>query len=111
MLKILDNVDVIGLEQVIETHPIVAVEFWATWCTSCESFSKIFSEVAENEDEVCFVKMKIDDASSVVMDSLGIQSVPHLMIFKHGQVVFSEAGTLPKKVLQDFIMQTKNLKL
>jgi thioredoxin 1 len=103
--------DLIGLEHLIETNSIVMTYFWATWCGPCKTFSKVYEEVADQVRDLCFVKMKIDDASSEVMESLGIQSVPHLMIFKQGQVVFSESGTIPKSVLMDLIQQTKQLSI
>jgi thioredoxin 1 len=109
--KLMQDVDIIGLEQLIESHPIVVVDFWASWCSSCKTFSAVMQDVAEQEKDLCFAKMKIDDANQDVMESLGIQSVPHMMIFKQGQVVFSEAGTIPKSVLLDLLKQTKALKL
>ncbi len=107
----IEEVDIFRLESLIEEQMIVVVDFWATWCVPCQSFALVFANVAEAESDVCFVKMNIGEASQEVLDSLGIQSVPHLMIFKKGLAVYSEAGTIPKAVLKDLVSQTKELQL
>jgi thioredoxin 1 len=107
--NLVEEVNILQLEELIEQRDIVIVDFWATWCVPCQSFAKVFADVAAIEIDICFVKMNIGDASSEVMDTLGICSVPHLMIFKKGIVVYSEAGTIPKNVLQDLVSQTKIL--
>ncbi len=104
-----EEVNILQLEELIEQKDIVIVDFWATWCVPCQSFAKVFADVAEIETDICFVKMNIGEASSEVMETLGICSVPHLMIFKKGSVIYSESGTIPKNVLQDLVNQTKVL--
>ena len=96
--NLVEEVNILQLEELIEQRDIVIVDFWATWCVPCQSFAKVFADVAAIEIDICFVKMNIGDASSEVMDTLGICSVPHLMIF-----------TIPKNVLQDLVSQTKIL--
>jgi thioredoxin 1 len=90
---------------------MVVVDFWATWCAPCLVFAEVFAKVAQLEPSICFVKMNIGEASSEVMETLGIQSIPHLMIFKKGVVVYSESGTLPQVVLHDLVNQTKILEI
>lgn len=105
------EVDIIQLEQLITQHEMVVVDFWATWCAPCLTFAPIFSLVAAKEPNICFAKMNVGEAPPEVMDSLGIQSIPHIMIFKQGIVVYSESGTIPEKVLEDLVGQTKALDL
>jgi thioredoxin 1 len=90
---------------------MVVVDFWATWCAPCLAFSEVFAKVAQQEPGICFVKMNIGEASSEVMETLGILSVPHLMILKKGVVIYSESGTVPLTVLQDLVSQAKALEL
>lgn len=108
---LIQDVDILKLEEVIEKKSIVVVDFWAPWCSPCLAFAEVYSKVAQENSDICFLKMNIADASPEVMDSLGIQSIPHLMIFKNGQAVYSEAGTLPYAVLKDLVQQTKDLEI
>jgi thioredoxin 1 len=104
-----EEVDIFRLEELIEQQDIVIVDFWATWCAPCLGFADVFAKVAQTEPKLKFVKMNIGEASQDVLDSLGILSVPHLMIFKKGVAVYSEAGTIPQAVLKDLVEQTKQL--
>ena len=105
----IENVDFLRLEELINTKVIIVVDFWAPWCAPCLSFAEIFKQVAEEEETVHFVKMNIAEASPEVMETLGILSIPHLMIFKQGMVIFSEAGTMPYTVLKDLVQQAQSL--
>jgi thioredoxin 1 len=105
------EVDIFQLEDLINQKEMVVVDFWATWCAPCQAFALVFDKVAKEESSLCFVKMNIGEANQEVLDSLGISSVPHLMIFKKGVAVYSEAGTIPFAVLKDLIEQTKQLQV
>ena len=106
-----ESVDLIRLEELIEKQGIVVVDFWAPWCAPCVSFAEVFLKVCEEEAGVHFVKMNIAEAPPEVMETLGIMSIPHLMIFKKGAAIFSEAGTMPYAVLKDLIQQTRELEI
>lgn len=108
--KHVEEVDIFRLDELINTGEIVVVDYWAPWCQPCLSFANVFEKIAEEEQaNIHFVKMNIQDASEDVLDSLGIRSVPHLMIFKQGIAVYSESGTIPYAVLKDLVQQTKTL--
>jgi thioredoxin 1 len=104
-----ENVDLIRLEELINTHGIIVVDFWAPWCAPCLSFADVFNQVAQEEEQIHFAKMNVSEASPEVMDTLGIRSIPHLMIFKQGLAIFSEAGTMPYAVLKDLIQQSRDI--
>ena len=111
--KQLQEVDIFQLDELINSGETIVVDYWAPWCNPCLAFAKVFEKIAEEESKskIKFVKMNIQDADEEVLESLGIRSVPHLMIFKQGMAVFSESGTMPYAVLKDLVEQTKNLKV
>lgn len=109
-LNCVEEVDIFRLDELINTGETIVVDYWAPWCQPCLSFAKIFEKIAQEEQgHIHFVKMNIQDANEEVLDSLGIRSVPHLMIFKQGIAVYSESGTIPYAVLKDLVEQTKKL--
>ena len=107
----IESVDIFRLEELVNSKEIIVVDFWAPWCAPCLSFAEVFAKVAQEEQGIHFVKMDISDAPPEVMESLAIQSIPHLMIFKEGTAVFSEAGTMPYTVLKDLVQQSRDLQL
>ena len=109
--SLIKNIDILQLEDAIEKESMVVVDFWAKWCNPCHAFAEVFTKVASEEKGICFLKMDVGEATPEVMDSLGIQSIPHLMIFKKGQAVYSESGTLPYTVFKELITQTRELEL
>jgi thioredoxin 1 len=112
-LNQLQEVDIFELDELINTGRTIVVDYWAPWCNPCLAFAKVFEKIAQEDatTEIQFVKMNIQDATEEVLESLGIRSVPHLMIFKQGMAVFSESGSLPYAVLKDLIEQTKKLEI
>ena len=106
-----EQVDIFRLEECINSGATVICDFWAPWCAPCLAFADVFEKVAEEENDFIFLKMNIQEEPPEVLDSLGIMSVPHLMIFKQGMAVYSESGTLPYAVLKDLIEQTRKLEL
>ena len=106
-----EQVDIFRLEECIDSGVTVICDFWAPWCDPCLAFSEVFEKLANEESDIVFLKMNIQNESQEVLDSLGIMSVPHLMLFKQGTAVYSESGTLPYAVLKDLLQQTRNLNL
>jgi thioredoxin 1 len=107
------EVDIFQLDELINSGETIVVDYWAPWCNPCLAFAKVFEKIAEEEStsQIKFVKMNIQDANEEVLESLGIRSVPHLMIFKQGMAVFSESGSMPYAVLRDLVEQTKKLEV
>ncbi len=83
----------------------VLVDFWATWCMPCLKVAPIVEELAnEYSGKMKFGKMNVENHQAVTQ-RFGIRSIPTLLIFKDGKVVSQIIGTLPKKKLEDKILE------
>lgn len=98
-LNLSDN----DFEQAVKGHPIMVVDFWAPWCQPCRIVSPILEELAtEYAGRVTFGKLNVDE-SPVVAATLGIQSIPTILIFKDGKPVDGMVGAVPKSQVESKI--------
>lgn len=87
---------------------IVLVDWWAAWCGPCRMFAPVFEEASEKRPEVVFAKVDTE-AEQQLAGMAGISSIPTLMIFRDGILLYSEAGALPAPALEDLISQVEAL--
>ncbi|OYN94967.1 thioredoxin [Enemella evansiae] len=92
----------------IKENDLVLVDFWADWCGPCKRFSPIYSKVSESHDDVVFGKVDTE-ANQELSGSLGIMSIPTVMAFHKGNMVFNQAGLLNASQLENLIEQLKGL--
>lgn len=86
----------------------VVVDFWAEWCGPCKMFGPIFEKAAEDNPEIRFGKVDTE-AQQELSGMAGISSIPTLMIFRDGILLFNQAGALPGPALEDLIGKVKDL--
>jgi thioredoxin 1 len=101
------NVDDENFPSLIKTG-IVFLDWWAPWCGPCRTFGPVFDKVAEQNPEVVFAKVNADEHPELAV-SFGIRSIPTLMIFRDGILVFAQTGAMPEEALQALAGRVKEL--
>lgn len=95
-------------EQTVTADGIVLVDAWASWCGPCKAFAPTYEKSSETHSDATFAKLDTE-ANQNLSAALEIQSIPTLMVFRDGIMVYRDAGALPPKALEDLIGQVKDL--
>ncbi len=97
-----------NFENTIQDNDIVIVDYWAEWCGPCKAFGPIFEKVAESHPDVTFAKCDTEKEQSLA-GALQIRSIPTLMIFREGVLLFSQPGMVPEAALEELVTKTREL--
>lgn len=92
----------------VDDNEIVLIDFWAGWCGPCMRFAPIYEEASTRHDGVVFAKLDTE-AERDVAAGLEISSIPTIMAFKKGTLVFRDAGVMNGKQLDNLITQIQEL--
>ncbi len=92
----------------VDQSPMVLVDFWAEWCGPCRQFAPIFEAASERHLDVVFGKVDTE-AERTLSGQAGISSIPTLMAFREGILLFQQAGALPAGALEQVLQQVKAL--
>ncbi len=93
-------------EKLLLETPILFVDFWAEWCGPCKMFGPIFEEASQKHPDIVFAKVDTE-AERELAAAAGITSIPTLMAFRDGIMLYRAAGALPANSLEELITAIK----
>lgn len=97
-----------NFESTISADGIVFVDFWAQWCGPCRAFAPVFEKAATDNPDIVFGKVDTEDQQQLAAD-FRITSIPTLMVFRDGILVFSQPGALGSPQLNQLIEGARSL--
>lgn len=102
------NLTAEDFEATVLADGITLVDWWAAWCGPCRMFAPVFEQASEDRPHITFAKVDTEEQQGLAA-AAGISSIPTLMIFRDGILLYSEAGALPAPALNDLIDQVEQL--
>ena len=91
-----------AFDELIEGDGIVLVDFWAAWCGPCRQFAPVFEAASEQHQDIRFLKVDTEEERELAARA-AITSIPTLMAFRDGILVYARPGALPAPMLEQLI--------
>ena len=86
--------------EVLKSEKPVIVDFWAEWCGPCHAVSPVLDKIAdERAEELRLVKVNVDEEQDLMI-RYGVQSIPTIVLFKHGEPAAAVIGAMPKGAIE-----------
>ncbi len=97
-----------NFKDMVSKQGIVILDWWAAWCGPCRAFAPTFEKAAGAHADIVFGKIDTD-AQPELSGAFEIRSIPTLMVFRDGIMLFNQPGALPAPALDDLIKQVRAL--
>ena len=91
-----------NIERVIEENDTVVLDCWASWCGPCKAFAPIYEAASERHQGIVWGKLDTENQKELAT-SFGIRSIPTVMVFRQGILLFQNAGMLPAAALDEIV--------
>jgi thioredoxin 1 len=97
-----------SFKETVNRPGIVFLDWWAAWCGPCRAFAPVYEKASEQHPDIVFGKVDTE-AEPELSGAFGIQSIPTLMVFRDGILLFEQAGALPAAALEELVRQVRAL--